>query len=267
MPMHPPARRKARRSWKDKGDPQLGTQLLAKLVGRQKTLFGVPLTSMPDGQGGTKWFIQGTTEPYSRARDAVLAYLNKYSPARQFGQWRLMRSIHCWMLVGDTQKEIFFERPSRKQIAAAIRRFRAYDSKPSYRRPDTLGWRTWTWDRKHKCLRSGVQHTLWKTPELIVENWDTSEAVRGRAGIHACRLPKGDWKEAAKPHDMPAGLVLGLVERFGKFVLGKEGWRAEWVIIKELMAPSEAVAETLRKVYPEVVVHVAPRGHWLTKGI
>lgn len=66
---------------------------------------------------------------------------------------------------------------------------------------------------------------------------------------------------------MPYGPVLGVLERFGKFVLGSVGWRAEWVIIKELMCADEALAEHVCRAYPEIPVSVAPKGHWLRKGV
>ncbi len=59
------------------------------------------------------------------------------------------------------------------------------------------------------------------------------------------------------------GPILALVERFGKFVLGSEGWRAEWVFIKELLAPDEATARVLRRVYADIPISVAHEGHWL----
>jgi hypothetical protein len=50
--------------------------------------------------------------------------------------------------------------------------------------------------------------------------------------------------------------VHGIVERFGRYVLGIEGWRAEWVVIRELLAPDAHTALALIRSYPEVRVHV-----------
>jgi hypothetical protein len=50
--------------------------------------------------------------------------------------------------------------------------------------------------------------------------------------------------------------VHGIVERFGRYVLGTEGWRAEWCVIRELMAPDAKTALALMKRYPKVKVHV-----------
>jgi hypothetical protein len=80
--------------------------------------------------------------------------------------------------------------------------------------------------------------------------------VRGRAGIHALRVPC-DWRRA-NPAVTEIGNhhVHGLVERFGRYVLGTEGWRAEWVVIRELMAPDAETALALMQKYPDLRVHV-----------
>ena len=54
--------------------------------------------------------------------------------------------------------------------------------------------------------------------------------------------------------------VHGIVERFGRYVLGTEGWRAEWVVIRKLMAPNTKTALALMRKYPDVVVHVQKTG-------
>ena len=41
-----------------------------------------------------------------------------------------------------------------------------------------------------------------------------------------------------------------------RHVLGTEGWRAEWVVIRELLAPDAPTALALMRSYPEVRVHV-----------
>jgi hypothetical protein len=48
--------------------------------------------------------------------------------------------------------------------------------------------------------------------------------------------------------------VIGVVERFGKYVLGTEGWRAEIVVIRKLRAPSTEIGLKLEQAYPEVEV-------------
>jgi hypothetical protein len=131
--------------------------------------------------------------------------------------------------------------------------------KPDPTQPDTLGWREWAWSPSDKMLKSPSTGTLWPEAELVVPAWDDGEAVRGVSGIHAHLVPK-HWKilgEQGGGYVAPGdpNRVHGIVERFGKYVLGTEGWRAEWVIIKELMAPSTAVGLEIEQAYPDVIVH------------
>ena len=72
-----------------------------------------------------------------------------------------------------------------------------------------------------------------------------------------------DWRQV-DPSLVPeieigACNVHGIVERYGRYVLGTEGWRAEWVVIRELMAPDIATALKLMRQYPEVRVHINKR--------
>lgn len=140
-------------------------------------------------------------------------------------------------------------------------------SMPDPNAPDNLGWRVWHWDQKLKRLISPSQRTVWHSPELRVEDWSFSKAVRGVAGIHAARMPY-DWRRASLDgtelssftiNDIVSAAihqvhVLGIVERFGKFVLGTEGWRAEWVMIRKLKAPNNEVGLALEQAYPDVEV-------------
>src|SRR5882672_8068200 len=137
---------------------------------------------------------------------------------------------------------------------------------PDPRAPDTLGWRIWHWDDKKQRLISPSLRTIWHTPELRVETWNTSDAVRGKAGIHAARMPY-DWRRASlagtelngyvAPYEK--GTIVGVVERFGKYVLGTEGWRAEWVMIRSLKAPSTEIGLALEQAYPDVEIYYADR--------
>jgi hypothetical protein len=124
--------------------------------------------------------------------------------------------------------------------------------------PDTLGWRGWRWDGH--VLISPVQGTPWHEETLRAEHWSDSAAVRGQAGIHARRMPC-DWL-SVDPKAMPEignCDVHGIVERFGRYVLGSEGWRAEWVVIRELLAPDALTALALMRRYPEVRVHISEK--------
>lgn len=137
--------------------------------------------------------------------------------------------------------------------------------KPDPSVPDTLGWRAWRWSEANGCLQSPSQATLWPEAELVVPHWDEGEAVRGTSGVHALLVPK-HWQDLGWPSgdggvgtDDPL-LVTGIVERFGKYVLGTEGWRAEWVVIKELLAPTTAIGLAIEQKYPDVIVHYADEG-------
>jgi hypothetical protein len=121
---------------------------------------------------------------------------------------------------------------------------------PSPDAPDTLGWRGWYWNGS--WLISPMQGTEWHVSTLRAEVWADNLAVQGVAGIHAMRVPT-DWRRARSFGDCK---VHGIVERFGRFVLGTEGWRAEWVVIRELMAPDTETALALMRKYPDVRVHV-----------
>jgi hypothetical protein len=120
--------------------------------------------------------------------------------------------------------------------------------------PDTLGWRGWIWDGS--VLISPLQRTAWHDITLQAGHWEESTVLRGTAGIHARRLPR-DWRRA-DPAVTEIGRcdIHGIVERFGRYVLGTEGWRAEWVVIRELMAPDTETALALMRKYPDVRVHV-----------
>jgi len=135
-------------------------------------------------------------------------------------------------------------------------------SMPDPHAPDTLGWRIWHWDANLKRLKSPSLGTVWYTPELRVPDWSTSDAVRGKAGIHAARMPY-DWRRASLAGTELNGYVapyaketiVGVVERFGKYVLGTEGWRAEWVMIRSLKAPSTEIGLALEQAYPDVEIY------------
>jgi hypothetical protein len=145
--------------------------------------------------------------------------------------------------------------------------------------PDTMGWRGWkiadvmdisgnafkkkfkrSWDVFCKAerglyLQSPQQNTVWEGPELRCERWDKDEAVRGASGIHALLAPEC-WRDLEWEYQIGDTPVTGLVERFGKFILGEDGWRAEWVIIRELQVPDRKVATELARTYPEVTIHI-----------
>src|SRR5258707_15280438 len=59
---------------------------------------------------------------------------------------------------------------------------------------------------------------------------------------------------ATKNEFIEVPLITGIVERFGRYVLGTEGWRAEWVMIRKLKAPSTQIGLLLEQAYPDVEV-------------
>lgn len=131
--------------------------------------------------------------------------------------------------------------------------------RPDPKAPNTLGWRAWYWLEKDKVLMSPCMGTLWETRVLTAPNWSKVNAVRNEAGIHAL-LVRRHWKLTGWFDDSvgvsdPSRLVHGIVERFGRFVLGTEGWRAEQVKILELMAPSTEIGLQLEQKYPGVIIH------------
>jgi hypothetical protein len=156
--------------------------------------------------------------------------------------------VHCW-----------YYWPTRAEIVATVRQVRKQRAQeraraPSPDAPDTLGWRGWRWDGS--LLISPVQGTPWHDTTLRAEKWSDSAALRGQVGVHACRMPC-DWRRA-DPSLTEIGRcnVHGVVERFGRYVLGTAGWRAEWVAIRELQAPDVETALALLRRYPDVRVQV-----------
>lgn len=153
----------------------------------------------------------------------------------------------------------------RKAIKKAVNSIKQYWLKkkfslPNPKQPDTLGWRIWHWDSKARLLKSPSLGTLWHNAELRVPKWDTGNVVRGRAGIHAARMPY-DWRKASldetelNGYALADNAIVGVVERLGRYVLGTEGWRTEWAIIRALKAPSTEIGLALEQAYPDVPVY------------
>jgi hypothetical protein len=156
----------------------------------------------------------------------------------------------------------------------------------------TLGWRCWIWDELSETLLSPVMGTTWETAEMRADVYDAVKDIRGQRGIHAYRVPKA-WrtKESETASEMKSFLhyygplvlldpaysikrvsflyqsmgaayqplqpvfIHGIVERFGQYVLGEVGWRSEWAVIRELVAPTEAIGLKLEQKFPEVKVY------------
>lgn len=150
-----------------------------------------------------------------------------------------------------------------------------YDADPNI--SNTFGWRCWNWLVLDEELKSPIRSAVWYDAELRCEIWDESEVIRGKAGIHA-RIVPTEWQKEFCPEGSSSVnsfdalqtsysinddicvviqyyQIDGIVERFGKYVLGTEGWRSEWVIIRELRAPNTEIGLALEKKFPSVIIH------------
>ena len=127
-------------------------------------------------------------------------------------------------------------------------------TEPSPDAPDTLGWRGWIWDGS--VLISPTQRTAWHDITLRAEQWAKSTVLRGKPAFTLAGCRATGAGPILTVTEIGRCDVHGIVERFGRYVLGTEGWRAEWVVIRELMAPDAATALALMRKYPDVRVHV-----------
>lgn len=124
--------------------------------------------------------------------------------------------------------------------------------------PDTFGWRVFRWTNGE--LRSPIRGTIWPADGILTaERWSDGDALRGAAGIHARRLPR-DWRVADPRLDeelggyTKLGIIIALVERWGRAVIGSHGWRAEHVAIRAVRAPSTDIGLAIEAAYPTVEV-------------
>jgi hypothetical protein len=172
-----------------------------------------------------------------------------------------------WYVLSREDKHIvaWLLLPNRSMIAAAIRNYR--NSLPCPNSKDAfgslLGIRFFTLSDDF-ILCSPQQRTRWETSVLTVEHWDESEVVRGVSGIHAAWPPR---KLTRSPFvdsvDRPELTLTAAVRANGRFVAGKEGWRAEKVIIDTVYLPPELLGRSrilkrLQNLYPEVSFEEEP---------
>jgi hypothetical protein len=157
------------------------------------------------------------------------------------------------------------------------------DPTPTYSGPtlDTIyGWRYWAWSPSRKTLCSPMYRSIWRHGELRALNWKTEDRpgqLRDVCGIHAviapvewwnaqdgeiqacgeplsaCGCKRDDIGETAPKVDDEIS-ITGLVERVRRYVLGERGWRAEWVVIRELLAPTTEIGLDLEQAFPGVLV-------------
>jgi hypothetical protein len=144
-----------------------------------------------------------------------------------------------------------------------------------------FGWRYWAWSPSRQILCSPMYRAVWRTGELRALNWYAREqvsAMRNHAGIHAVLAPV-EWWDAEDSEIIPSGdpvkgyscsveegigeradwtsdeiSITGLVERFGRYLLGERGWRAEIVFIRELLAPNTEIGLQLEEAFPDIRV-------------
>jgi len=148
----------------------------------------------------------------------------------------------------------------RRRAAEVLRRNRARlliarASQPNPRASTLLGWRKWRWDSNINCLISPLRLTVWTSEMLTADRWDDSYAVSGVCGVHAHRLPRKFQRHLSNLRISKKN-VVGVVERFGRAVVGQEGWRAEQVVIRELFAPDQDMFIALQGAYPGATVYL-----------
>jgi hypothetical protein len=140
-------------------------------------------------------------------------------------------------------------RPGRRELAHIIRAH--YRSNPFL--PSIYGWREWYLDRQSYILQSPMRRTPWPTAALQAHTWSNEPLVHEHEGVHAHRCP-ADWRINQDCWPQWPNSITGVVERFGRAVLGRNGWRAEHVVIRELIARDREIALALSMRYRSVRV-------------
>ena len=135
--------------------------------------------------------------------------------------------------------------------------------------PTELGFRHWKYADGY--LISPQYTRIWLTPEMRGEVDFGNTNVEGNSGVHAERMPVDPDKFVQLSYNHPICMsynnseviVWGVVERFGDYILGEKGWRAEWVMIRTLYAPNNKIGQELERTYPEVRVrYLQENGTW-----
>lgn len=134
---------------------------------------------------------------------------------------------------------------------------------------DLLGIRYFSFNGTR--LTSPLQHTVWETVHQRADNWSTSKAVRGEAGLHAAHVPDhSQWWTGAI--DTEPTLITALVAVPGDgrpcdVVVGETGFRAERMTVLSLRVQCRAWVEPLRAHYRVPVVlcecEAEPSGDWI----
>jgi hypothetical protein len=214
--------------------------------------------------------------PRPTARQALLAFCESphtsdlfkigYGPIRYRLVFKQGKREQMWILlyespIHDSPRALYSWpfHPGRRELARIIRAH--YRANPFL--PSVYGWRKWYFDTKTYVLKSPVMHTPWPTAALQAHTWSNEPLVHGYDGVHARRCP-ADWRSNEECWPEWAILVTGIVERYGRAVLGRNGWRSEHAVIRELIARDYKIALALSMRYTSVRVWcVDPRTNTL----
>ena len=217
--------------------------------------------------------------PPQPAADAVHDYLLRakishgYRVGRGYLQPNVVNALTLCVRKGPRVRDWYVAAglarpPSEASRRATARRNQSrLDVLPDPDADDTLGWKILAWDGRY--LRSPSVNVIWPEDAVLEAHRPPLPYVGGvYAGIHARRLPRGGWliADPAKEPELkfywfPTGIyygqcrVVALVERFGRAVVGTEGWRAERVVIRAIRAPSTEIGLAIEAAYPTVQVH------------
>lgn len=181
------------------------------------------------------------------------------------GTYRVIHTDDWYMLeLPDKTRPVAWKSiPSRSLLAAAIKQVRQHRLRMNARDDygSLLGVRAFKLTGNY-LLQSPSQNTIWTEDHLTTSNWDEGEVVRGLAGIHAAWPP---MSFASRPLiDTIADVgVIASVRASGRFVAGKEGWRAEKVIVDTVYLPSHIlthwrIIKRLTKQYPNISFEEEP---------
>jgi len=120
--------------------------------------------------------------------------------------------------------------------------------------------------RGNKFL-SPTMRTAWNGCTMRVEDWDDTEALRGRCGIHAA-WPSQSGKEIATELEgyltrrinfisgdwYARGQIIAELVGWGQCITGDLGWRAEIAMIKKVFVIDKSLIPRIQEAYPEIEV-------------
>lgn len=235
-------------------------------VVRRRSIFPTVRLRRPGGLRGWRSLIRVEHDGID-VRVAVHRFPNPQSAGAiifmttgDFG--RIVRLMGWIVYFGEDILCKLDHKPDDGEIRSYFRQWWARLPRPKSRpAPDHLGWRHWRWESGRKLLVSPAYPAIWIDGELRCDRPIdmTTPEPDGEYGIHAYLLPRypkliaGDWR-----NDGGSQTIWGVVERLGDSVVGEKGWRAEWVIIRELHVPP-TVIEDVSAAYPHIPMYETPR--------